>query len=92
MTRKQITLGPASAIHLGTSEPYSDITQYPPTRLETAGRILYHGGRIAGKSIYYGAKATYYGAKLGYHVGRLTAKSLYHTGRAARAAGRWAYG
>jgi hypothetical protein len=41
--------------------------------------------------LYYGAKATYYGAKLGYHVGRLTAKSLYHTGRAARAAHRWAY-
>jgi rare lipoprotein A (peptidoglycan hydrolase) len=86
-----IHLGPHSAIHLGTSEPYSDIRQYPPTRLETAGRILYHGGRIAGKSLYYGAKATYYGAKIAYHTGRLTAKGAWYTGRAARAAHRWAY-
>jgi hypothetical protein len=89
-----IRLGPRPSIQLD-DDPYSVITQYPPTRLERAGRVLYHGARLTGKGLYWGAKGAYHGARLGYHSAKLTyhmgragAKGLYHLGAVASAAHR----
>jgi hypothetical protein len=64
-----ITLGPATRLDLGTSEPFSHITHHPPSRseraLHAAKRGLWHAGKAA------------------HFVGRHTAKGLYAAGRLA---------
>jgi hypothetical protein len=64
-----ITLGPASRLDLGTSEPFSHITHHPPSRSERALHAAKRGAHYAGKAAF--------------HAGRLTAKALYHSGRLA---------
>jgi hypothetical protein len=68
-----ITLGPASRLDLGTSEPFSHITHHPPSRSERARAAVGHAAK----------RGAHYAGKAALHAGRLTAKALYHSGRLA---------